>query len=190
MQVSSYDFTAAVPITKLQNVGKATIYGVDTDLTWMVTDKFDINFDAAYTHGRYDSFPGATAYLPNANGIAYRTVPIDASGHQMTRTPDWTGSITANYTYPTNLGTLKGSVHSYYTSSLYTEVAGQFKIKGYDLTDLTGSWTSLNSKWKVTVMVKNVFNKYYISYWDPVGSAIMVNDGAPRFYRAALSYAF
>jgi iron complex outermembrane receptor protein len=190
MQVSSYDFTVAVPVTKLQNVGKATIYGIDTDLTWILTDKFDVNFDAAYTHGRYNKFPGATAYFPNANGIAYRSVPVDNSGKQMVRTPDFTGSVTLNYTQPVNFGTLRGSVHNYYTSSLYTEVGEQFKIHGYDLTDLTVSWTSLNGKWKVTGLIKNAFNKYYISCWDPVGSAIMVNDGAPRFYRASLSYAF
>lgn len=190
MQVSSYDFTVAVPVTKLQNVGKATIYGVDTDLSWVLNENWDFVLSGAYTHGRYDDFPGATAYFPNANGIAYRTVPIDASGHQMTRTPDWTGSVTANYTLPTDMGTWRASAHAYYTSSLYTEVAGQFKIDPYALLDLTASWTSPDDKWKVTGMIKNVTNVYYISYWDPVGSAVMVNDGAPRYYRVSLSYAF
>jgi iron complex outermembrane receptor protein len=108
----------------------------------------------------------------------------------MTRTPDWTGSITANYTLPTDMGTWRASAHAYYTSSLYTEVAGQFKIDPYALLDLTASWTSPDDKWKVTAMMKNVTNVYYISYWDPVGSAVMVNDGAPRYYRISLSYAF
>ncbi len=190
MQVSSYDFTVAVPVTKLQNVGQATIYGADTDLTWMISKNFDLNFEGAYTHGRYDKFPGATAYYPNRNGIAYYSVPIDASGHQMDRTPDWTTSITANYTLPTTIGTWKASVHTYYTSSFYTDVGGQFKINPYDLTDLTASWTSPNGIWKVTGIVKNVFDTSYISYYDPTGSALMVNDGAPRFYRVSVAYRF
>jgi iron complex outermembrane receptor protein len=190
MQVSSYDFTAATPVTRLQNVGKATIYGVDTDLTWFIDDNWDVVFTGAWTHARYDEFPGAIAYFPNLNGIAYRTVSTDVSGRQMTRSPDWTASVTLNYTLPTDVGTFKFSAHPYYTSEHYTELATQFKIKQRTLLDLTATWTSPDDKWRVLVQAKNVFDKYYISYWDPVGTALMVNDGPPRQVRASLSYAF
>src|SRR5690606_10569871 len=111
--------TAATPVTRLQNVGKATIYGVDTDLTWIIDENWDVVFNGAYTHARYDEFPGAIAYFPNFNGIAYRTVSTDVSGRQMTRSPDWTASVTLNYSMPTDVGTFKFSVHPYYTSEHY-----------------------------------------------------------------------
>jgi len=190
LQVSSYDFTVIPSVTKLQNVGKATIYGIDTDLTWYVTENFDVTISGAYTKGEYKDFPGAIAYTPNANGIGYRTITVDASGNHMMRSPEFTGNVTLTYTYPTEIGDFRISGNAYYTSRIYSDPSNQYSIDPYALFDLNASWTLPDEKWKFSVMIKNVFDKYYISYWDPVGTALMVNDGAPRFWRAAVTYKF
>ncbi|WP_337189123.1 TonB-dependent receptor [Phenylobacterium sp.] len=190
LQVASYDFTVAPAVTKLQNAGKAEMYGIDTDLNYALTANLDLVLSASYIHARYKDFPGAIAYVPNASGIGYRTVTIDASGKPMMRQPDFTANAGLTYTWPTEVGEFRLSGNVFYTSRVPSDPGNQYTIDPYALVDLTGGWTSPDDRWTFTVIVKNALDKYYISYWDPVGTALMVADAAPRYVRATLGLKF
>ncbi|WCT74755.1 TonB-dependent receptor [Sphingomonas naphthae] len=190
MQLSSYNFLANPPITMLQNVGRAEIYGGEVEAQIRPSPNFRVSFNGAYTHARYKEFPGAIAYVPNATNTAYATVTRDNSGSQMMRAPTWTGTLSTYYQVPTSAGTFAVSPSLYVTSDFFTEAATQFPVDGYAVLDLTTSFTLPGDKIKISAVVKNVFDRYYISYWDPVGSALMIADAPPRTVRVSVAFKF
>ena len=190
MQISSYNFLAVPPVTMLQNVGRAEIYGGEVEAQMRLSPNFRVSFNGAYTHARYKEFPGAIAYVPNATNTAYSTVIRDNSGAQMMRAPTWTGTLSSYYQIPTSAGTFSISPSLYVTSDFFTEPATQFEVDGYAVLDLTTSFTLPGDKVKISAVVKNVFDRYYISYWDPVGSALMIADAPPRTVRVSVAFKF
>lgn len=190
LQVSAYDFLASPPVTRLQNAGRAEIYGIEGDISLRLTPQLRGILSGAYTHARYKEFPGAIAWIPNATNTAYATRTVDAAGNQMMRAPDFTGNFSLTYDIPTSVGMFQLTPSVYKTTSFYTETASQFLVPGYALVDMNINWTSPDDRWKVSVIGKNVLNKYYISYWDPLGAALMIADGAPRTVRASIAYKF
>ena len=191
LQVSAYNFLLNPPSTMLQNVGRAEIYGADTEFSAAISDNLRINLSAAYNHGRYKEFPGAIFYIPNPNAPGYLTIFQDGSGNKVMRSPEWSGNASLTYKVPTEKsGTFSVTPSLYLTSRTWSDPANQYSIPAYGLLDMTINWTSPDERWKVSLIGKNLTDKYYISYWDPTGASLMVADAAPRTIRGAISYTF
>jgi iron complex outermembrane receptor protein len=89
-----------------QNAAAATIYGADFDFAVDVTPDFSINGGAAYTHGRYDKFPGALTTVKNpTTGVVSIAGYLDQSGSTTVRTPKFSGNIAANFHHRFDGGT-------------------------------------------------------------------------------------
>lgn len=120
----------------------------------------------------------------------WETVPVDATGNQMLRTPRWSGNIGLVYRQPLAGGRLELGTNLFLTSKIYHDPANQFRIDGYHLLDVNVAWTTGDGKWTFAVTGKNVTDKYYINYWDPTSAALLVNDGIPATVRGTITRRF
>ncbi len=108
----------------------------------------------------------------------------------MIRTPQFSGAVGGDYTIKLEKGTLLFGADVELTSKVYFDAVNQFSQKGYALLNLSATWTSPNERWAASVIGRNVTNKYYVNYYDLVGTAILVNDGRPSTWRGTVSYKF
>jgi iron complex outermembrane recepter protein len=176
LQVSSFQSGAA----QIRNAASSEIYGVEAQLRYQVSNEFNVNVGAAWTHARYDSFANAPYYSycdptagptsllfcapPALGGLGAGALVqslTDASGGHMQRAPEYTGNLGASYDI--NLGggglTLSGNV--YYTSSFYFDPSQQFEQEDYALLSLRAQWTDASDRFTVAVFGDNLTDKRY-----------------------------
>lgn len=189
MQFTSYTTTPDGVVSALRNIGRAESYGLEAAVTAELSNSFTLRVNGAYTHGEYKEFPGAVLYVPLSTG-GYETVPVDASGKHMLRTPRFSGNIGFAFRQPLGGGELKIGGNLFLTTKHYHDPANQFKVSGYHLLDMNVTWTTGDGNWDFTVSGKNITDKYHINYWDPTSAALLVNDGAPATVRATVTRRF
>jgi iron complex outermembrane receptor protein len=130
LQVSSTTFVNGVALVVLQNAPSAKIYGVDADLTYNVTDNFQVRAGGTWLHARYGPRFVFVGTGVNPNGTGYNTnsdklkvfpnvsgLNQDLSGLQMARAPDFTGYIGFEYNIPNQDGGLRFNANLKYTTS-------------------------------------------------------------------------
>ena len=192
LQVTSYILLpGSVALSSvLQNAAQAHIYGAEGDATYRLTDNFTVHLAGAYTHGRYVTYTGAVGFTNNPNGISYINVPLDASGKNMIRSPEFTGNAGLNYDQKVSFGTIRLGGNVSYSSSLYFDAPNQFEQKAFALLGLSAEWIAPGGKWSVLAVGRNVTNKHYVNYVDPISVAILDNDAPPATFRLTATYRY
>ncbi len=166
LQVSLY--RGNPPSAQIINAASSEIYGLEGQLAYKLSDRFQFNVGAAYTHGRYTNFVDAPVYVRctdpacAAQGISFAVVPTQLNDVHMQRTPDFTGNVGARYTADLAGGSLALSGNLYYTSRFYFGPSGtQFAQKGYEVLALRAQWTDASDKFSLAVFGDNVTNSRY-----------------------------
>lgn len=170
LQVSSFQSGLA----DITNAAKARIYGLEGSARYRLSDAFDLNVGAAYTHARYRSFPAAAYYsycdstgavaalACGAIGAGSITQTVnDSSGYQMPRAPDFTGNIGVNYHTRVAEGQLTVSGNLYYTSKFYFDSSKQFLQPGYEVLALRAQWVDPSERYTFAVFGDNLTNQRY-----------------------------
>jgi iron complex outermembrane receptor protein len=181
LQVSSYNITASGAGFEIRNAAAAKIYGLEASATYRLTPELSAMASGAYAHGRYESFPGAADPFNN---------PIDATGKILKRTPKFTANAGINYSRSISYGTIDLSANGQYTSAVYYDALNLFRQGGYAIFNTTGKWTAPDGGLSAAITVKNLTDKYYARYFDPIGPTLLVIDAAPRTVLATISYNF
>ncbi|MCI4592030.1 TonB-dependent receptor [Sphingobium sp. BYY-5] len=166
LQVSLY--RGNPPSAQIINAASSEIYGLEGQLAYRLTDRFQVNLGAAYTHGRYTNFVDAPVYtrctLPScaAQGVSFLVIPTQLRDVPMQRTPEFTGNVGARYTLALAGGSLALSGNLYYTSKFYFGPSGtQFPQKGYEVLALRAEWTDPSDRISLAVFGDNVTNNRY-----------------------------
>jgi iron complex outermembrane receptor protein len=173
LQVSSFQAGTA----QIRNAAQSRIWGAEGSSHYKLTDAFNINAGAAYTHARYTSFKNAPYYtycnpsVPAFSGQpfdcgaigpgALTQVTTDASGYHMQRSPDFTANLGASYRTPVAQGDLTLSGNLYYTSKFYFDPSQQFVQNGYAVLGLRAQWIDPSQHYKVALYGDNVTDKRY-----------------------------
>jgi iron complex outermembrane recepter protein len=162
----------------------AKMYGMDLDLTAAVTQDFTLNAGVSWIHARYGSFPGAYRTIPNpglpcvgtlntancgGNAFGFGTIPgtfgpnvgIDATGHKLQRTPDYTYNIGADYRFPSSSGDFTLSANYFYNAGYFTEPENRLREPSYGVWNTSLTWVSPDGKFDVSMWVKNLANEVY-----------------------------
>jgi iron complex outermembrane receptor protein len=184
----------------IQNAASAKIYGLDLDGRWRVTDAFTLSGAASYLHARYKRYNNATVLLPTVvGGVAIGNAPTingagvgtyNASGNQLPRAPDFTVSLTADYTQDLQWGQLDLSATGYYSGKVYFDSAERVSQKAYGTLNARAAFTPTGSNVRFEIWGKNLTNTdYLISVYEDA-----TTDGAgyapPRTFGASVIYAF
>lgn len=172
-QANNPDLVANVVVTRFTNAGNVSTRGAELDLAWVPATDLRITAGLAYTDAHVDQFrvaPGAAA------------TQVIAPGTPLGYAPDWKGALAMDYRWRTG-----GSVDAFFGAnmnfqssqfSLFTPnlVQRQFaRIDGYALVNLMAGIGGSEDGWKLSVQVRNLFDKAY--------PAAIVNGGPGGAYR-------
>jgi iron complex outermembrane receptor protein len=201
-----------------ENAGSATMYGVEPEVQFLITDNDEIGATVAYEHATYDSFryltvaPGPTGpgTCPTSSAGNLSVPPfsplvrVDCSGFTIPNSPKWVATAAYQRTLPLgNGGSLIGKLALQYRSS---RISGEEQIAAehlpsYATGDALLGYRSPEDSWGLTAYVNNLTDKksYGSSFFTgatpsltapvgPVGPTTLLNP--PRTYGVRLNVKF
>jgi iron complex outermembrane receptor protein len=178
----------------LANAEKVRVRGVEFDGTARIGARFSLYAAAAYTDGKYISFPDAPPPLEDTGGPQVK----DISGSVLPGISKWASSIGAEFATPT---TVLGRAGQFFTAvdvsarSSFSSSATPSKyliVPGYGLLNprLGIRWSD---GWTLTVWSRNVLNKDYYELLTaaPGNTGLYVGQpGDPRTFGVTLRVTF
>ncbi len=155
----------------LTNVGSVRTKGVEAEAWARPADWFKLSASLAYVDARIVSFPVAQCYPGQTVALgciaATSTVPThqDLAGKRLNNAPEWKGNITADLTMP--LGSMEAGLnlsYSFQSAVNYTLSQDPATVQGaYGIFNAALSLGDVDDRFKVTVFVRNLFDKQYYS---------------------------
>jgi hypothetical protein len=142
------------------NIGKQRSSGVEFGGRMAVTELLVMELSAAIFEGRVVSFPGAPCTdLEEDVGLCGDDGLIDRSGQRLLNSPDWQGTIKADYRQPIN-GWLEGRLNVAYMVSDdmipgRTWDTGTMVDRHHDM-NLTVGVGNLDGSWQVSAYARNL----------------------------------
>lgn len=211
LQVSSLQIINGENQAITTNAAEAEIYGAEAQFTTQVGDNFNITFGVAYTHARYSDFPNASYNEISSSGFNTTScvngnppptvIPCtqDWSDQRITRAPDWTGNIGADYTLNTGVGTFVLGGNVFYTSE-FTPVRGDLYTGTNDFRYDQGAYSLVNLQLSyipagmngltLSLYGKNVLDEDYYFYRGGNVFGDYHVSGQPVSYGAGVDFVF
>ena len=135
------------------NAGKGTFKGLEFEGTARLGGGFSLSASAGYIDAKFDQ------YITNIGNV-----PTDVANlRKVQNTPDFTGSLTANYLAPLGDGDLNfsGGV-SYRTKTYQFEIPNPYIDQpGYALVDASVIYSAPGKRWTLGLYGKNLLDKEY-----------------------------
>jgi len=167
---------------QIRNAAGIEIYGAEAQLTYRASQALTLNLAAAYTHGRYKSFPNAPFYSycdpAAAAGTALACTPpalggfgpgglvqtvIDAKGLKIQRTPEFTANAGAAYKFDLGGGKLTLSGNIYYSSSFFFDAVEQLRQKAFETVSARAEWVDPSGRVSIAVFGDNLTNNRHLN---------------------------
>lgn len=191
-------FQGNPPSAQIVNAAASEIYGLEGQLRYELSDAFEVNAGAAWTHARYTRFDNAPIYArcPTVAGCGGGTSFFVVSGTTlrdvtMQRTPEFTGNIGASYKADLSGGGLTLSGNLYYTSKFFFGPSGiQFPQKGYEVLSLRAQWVDPSDRFTVALWGDNVTNNRHKTQVQYNNFGIGSTYSAPISYGLELGFKF
>jgi len=185
LQVAAQIGTASL----INNAATAKISGADGQVLYKLGFGVELNIGAAYTHARYGRYTNSASYVQCLNrttcGASYgvfAVVPVDASGNQMQRAPDFTGNLGARYSTKLANGELALSGNFYDSDRVYFDSSNEFRQSAYQLLNLRAEWTDPSARYTVALFSDNITNTHYQIEVPPSNFGVRSIWGYPRTY--------
>lgn len=161
------------------NAGDATIFGVELEATWLVTDNLTISGFYGYQDSEFDE--------TNIPGTAFP----DQSGQDLIRTPENKYNINVDYVYPLQGGAEIAVNLSYrYTDDQRGELEPWAIQPEFDLFDARLSWANSEGSLELAAWGKNLADEEYITHLYTIASSVVAVYGDPRMYGVTATYRF
>jgi iron complex outermembrane receptor protein len=174
-----------------QNAAAATIYGGDFDFSVDLAEDFSITGGAAYTHGRYDKFPGALTTVKNpVTGVVSIAGYLDQSGKATVRTPEISGNISANFHHKTEAGTIGAASTLSYIDKYFVGPDNRAFVPGN--VQLSGelSYTTKDDRLRFALWGKNLTNEARLLFLTTGGAGDLGIYDLPRTYGVSVAFNF
>lgn len=169
-----------------RNAASARLYGADISLAAQITPTTKLSAEVEYNNNKYGRYVVDTL-----------TGPIDNSGEQLVRAPEWSGHVSFDQAIPlaANLGELSFNAQMRFTSSywLSNDFVPIERQSAYQVYDASLQWMAPGGRVSVTGFVKNIGNKAYYAggvYSSNLVDAVVGQIGAPRTYGGRLRVTF
>jgi iron complex outermembrane receptor protein len=191
-QANNPDLVAGVVTTRLTNAGTVSTRGIEADVIARPTDNWSLAGGLAYTDAQIDNFrapPGApaTAIIPD--------------GTPLTSAPKFKASLTSNTDVETGwfANLFFGGSFSYQSKQLTQLspdpiVRANATVDAYALADVQVGLVSPDDAWKLTFLVRNLFDQSFaaaIQTGGPAGSyRYQIPREADRYYGLTLRVNF
>jgi len=165
------------------NAGKATIWGIEMEMTALLADNLQLDVNAGYLNSSYDEFFGDFG--------------IDVSDQRhLVNAPEFTSR--ASLTYDHELGnagtlTLNGAVSTRSKTYLTVSSSEVLAQGAFALLEASLRFTSRDQQWNIILSGQNLTDKRYREHGFDLSSAPGVQlgyYGAPRTYSLTVRYSF
>ena len=170
-------------LARLQNAPEGEAYGLDAELTWLLSRELTAVGGLTLLHTEYGSFD-----TTDAAGL-----PTNIQGDPFLYSPETTASLSLIYDKPitTELG-LRGALSGRWQSD---STAGDpanplYDIDSYGVLNGTIGIYSLNDSWEFSIWGQKLTDEYYWQQITSNANVILRFAGRPRTYGATLSYKF
>jgi iron complex outermembrane receptor protein len=173
------------PCLRPDNIGKADVKGFELESTLHLVRGLTIDGSVAYLDFKYTS-PTINGFLVSGKDATGAPVQGAVPANGITPyTPKWTWSIGTQYDHETDVGTFSIRVDGSYQGKLFTnaENTSWGTIKGHFLADGQLSWRDKKDDWKVSLQVKNIFDKYYFQTVSDITTSLGLVTGVPALPR-------
>ncbi|MET0983820.1 MAG: TonB-dependent receptor [Steroidobacteraceae bacterium] len=180
--------------TALSNAAKATIKGIDVDITAMPTEGLTLTAAFELLDGEYDDFPEGVFwdYAPISFGISNiaREPGPNLEGYDTVYTPPFSASLRATYTHETPMGTWDFNVGYNHTGDYFFDPdngKGQLKDSHdkqpkLDLVDASIGWASPSGMYDVRLWGKNITGEEYVSFGFEEALLTQIAPAPPATY--------
>ncbi len=128
----------------VQNVGDASVRGVEAELTWLPTDGLTLYANLGYSDAKYDRL------APTSRALQYGATDLPLL-------PDFTSQLGFSFQRPVSAGLklrLGADVHG--SSSYFTELQNIMKIDAYQRVDAYLGVASADDRWTATLSGRNL----------------------------------
>ena len=181
----------------IENAGEVSNYGIEAELTALVTSAFEIDAHFSYQRGRFDQFlsidPLYTAG-PGGSAPAGGVEPSDLSGNHLPNTPDFSGHLGAQYTWPiSNIGSLTLRAQSYYQTDVYSRAFNLDvgKQDAHTKSSLQARFDDGDENWYLVAGVNNIEDEAVVANVAITATGrVLANIGAPRTWYAGFGMEF
>lgn len=168
-------------VTDTFNAGKATIKGVEVDLTARPAPGLTMSVNYAYLDGSFDEILD-----PSGNDIAHRYSFIEAPKHTM--------ALSAQYQFPeTPIGTLTAYADYFFQSKKHTAtIDSRYIVGDYGLLDVRLTLADIPvgvGNWRLSAYGKNLTDKEYYVFHGNAGLPGAFY-GEPRTYGLELTFEY
>jgi iron complex outermembrane recepter protein len=173
----------------LLNAAKGEMYGADVSFDFVPTNHLTFHGALEALHTDFISFPGAplTVQLPNGRN---KTIVGNLTGQRLFLAPAFTGSVGAEYSMPSAIGTfLLASSYQYNGGFNWNGTAnadgtpnGRIREHSYNLLNTSLMWTSLNSRWSIRGWGKNITSTKYHAFAQTNANGDTYSPGPPATY--------
>jgi iron complex outermembrane receptor protein len=187
------------PIFLTENAGQATLYGLEADILWQVSENGLFALNVQYLNTEYDEFryqAYSTTGAPPVLGCAItptsligasdaaRIFDVDCSGRPMVNAPEWTVNVGYEHTIPLgSSGRLILGADSRIESSRYlsTEFLALGKQDSYTMTNARVTYETEQGGLSVTAFVNNIEDELVFSnsLQSPAKNGVVYNQMRP-----------
>ncbi|MBN8483624.1 MAG: TonB-dependent receptor [Sphingomonadales bacterium] len=172
-QANNPDLVAGVVVTRFTNAGSVSTMGLEIDMAYRPSRNTTLSAGLAVTDAKVVQFNAAPGAAPTA---------IIPAGTKLGYAPTWKGSVAFDQRFETgSFADISFGVSMNFQSeqlSLFTPDAVQRQfgtIPAYALVNASLSLVDKDDKWKLSLHVRNLFDKSY--------AAAIVNGGVSGSYR-------
>ena len=174
------------------NAGEAKIKGVEIELLARPTEALELNAALAYTSAKFTNYldDDPLDTIPN-------TLPLDLSGNDLARSPDFTANLSATYTWYLSWGSVASSVNYYWADEVYFSAYNRRDRDyqdSYHKTDIRLAFNSTDKLWYVALAAQNLENTDVASNIATadaqLGGLDRVQWQAPQTYSLTVGYHF
>jgi iron complex outermembrane receptor protein len=180
----------------LQNAGSARIYGLDLEGHARPTAGLTFTAGLSLLHARYRNYNPATILVPitNAAGVPVggnmENIAANLDGFQVSRAPNWTLNLQADYSHEYRAGILAASVNAYHTDSVPLEQSGRVRQPSYTQLGARFALTPVGTRLTLSIWGKNLTDAKVIQSSFITTATDGVSYAPPRTYGVMAEYAF
>jgi len=172
---------------QVYNGGAAELYGLDTDLTTRITERFSVTGGFELLHTEFTNFAKADFF--NSCATPYPTVcSLSATGKQLPQAPNASVTVNVDYRLPLPVGELNFDINSASSSGYFFAPNNEDRQRPYTVVNGSAHWA--HEQYQLSVWAKNITNVIVPISVNQAPTATAVAYGAPRTFGVTVGMKF
>jgi iron complex outermembrane recepter protein len=163
------------------NGAAAEVYGLDSDLAFVLAPGLTITAGISLIHDRFTDFPNAVIDTQILTGGVDITTG-SARGNELPLTPSGTFNLSADYRHPVPGGEGSLNVTYAHSSGYFFQPDNILEQSAFNLVNAMVSWASPGERLKVSLWGKNLTNEVVANAELPSAIGSLANYRPPRTY--------